>query len=426
MFLLACAVDSVPADSSADTAAAVTEPDFNGRVEEVDGRDVVYLWGTREEIGYAEGALYCDRVIPLFRDYLLATLVDDYSDYGYELIRPVVVASVSYEPGDLAEITAMYQGMVDHCSTAQLTIVSDLLESDSGGARLFELDDLLFANAVADFGCSSFSVWGERSATGDTVHGRNFDWATDPDGVFLDEHVLKVYDSTEEGLRFASLMVPGMAGCVSCITEEMVGLTMHNVSPLDPDQMTGISPRMLSARAALAATIEAEDLVGAAETVLDARRQLTGNNLHLSFPLSRGDGIGAVVFEVDGNDETTDGQATVRRPGEDPDFARTDAIVATNHYIKRRTPDSSGDSYERAMTLRADLDATEQVDTEAGRGFLQDVARDQDGITAHSVVFDMANHSLDLYVAPDPATPAVDAEPVHLDLDAIFAGFEQD
>jgi len=421
--LFACAE---PTDTAAPGA---DEPELHGRVDHTWDRDVLYLWGTREEIGYAEGSLYCDKVGPLFRDYLLDGLVAEHSDYDYGVIRAVVTSGVEYDEGDLREITAMYQGMVDHCSVEQLTVETPNLEPAADGKRMIELEDLLFANAVADYGCSSFTVWGAASATGDTIHGRNFDWATDDKGAFLENHLVKVYRSEEEGgAEWASVFVPGMSGCISCVTEEGVALTMHNVGGLDPQYHTGISPRMLAARTAVTATWKADDVVVAAENALEPRRQLEGNNLHLSFPMARGNGIGGVVFEYDGG-EAPDGQVTVRYPGDDPDLAVPDAIVATNHYLLREAPDTSGDSFDRISKLHTgvltDADAG-GVDDVTGLGLLQSVERDHDGVTVHSVIIDSANRSLEVLVADDPATAAPDSASVTYDLDQLFGGLPEE
>lgn len=418
LFLLAC----TPTTES--SSAAPVEDGLHGRLDTSGARDILYLWGTREEMGYAEGALTCDRIAPLFKDYLLGHLVAQYSGYPYEVIRPVVLASIAFEDGDLREMQALYQGALDNCTPEQLTIESPYLEADSGGKRMMEFEDLLFANAVADFGCSSFSVWGEASATGNTLHGRNFDWAVDPDGTFSDNHILKVYDSSEENARFASLMVPAMTGCVTCVTEEGVSLTMHNEGGLEATYSTEISPRMSAARAALAATDGATDVVAAAEEVLASRRQYTGNNLHLAFPLGRSTpNVGAVVFEYDGNYEHIDGEVTVRWPGEDPDLPQTNAIIATNHYIKRAAPATSGDSFDRAMSLRQDILAlSNNLNIDHGRDLLAHVERAQDGLTVHSVLIDTQNRTLEVFVTPDAVTPAPDAEPFIVNLDQLFDG----
>ncbi|MBA2320580.1 MAG: hypothetical protein H0V89_05430 [Deltaproteobacteria bacterium] len=414
LFLIGCAPD--PGIEAPPAPVEQEELPYNGSLERQGDRDVLYLWGTRAEIGYAEGALTCDRVGPLFKAYLLEHLVGEYTDFTYELARAFVLGSTTFDARDLEELDGYWQGANEYCTDEQLTIESELI-ADSPHRLVWE--DLLFANAVADFGCSSFTVWGDASATGEMVHGRNFDWAIDPAGTFVADHMLKVYDSTDEGARFVSVMVPAMQGCVTCVTDESLVLTMHNVSGLTPDETIGISPRMLSARAALAATSGADDPVGAAETVLEGRRQLVGNNLHLAMPVARGDGIGGVVLEVDGAGSSPDGQVTVRRAGEDAQETRTDVTLAANHYAKRRSDLGDDDSNGRIATLAAFIDEA-PVAAGDGRGMLDSVKNGYDGVTAHSIVFDAATSELQLYVAPGFDVPAPEAEPVIFDLNDVF------
>jgi len=396
------------------------EDGLHGRIQVVDGRDVMQLWGTREEMGYAEGALYCEKMAVLFKSYVLEYLVADYG-VGYELIQMLVDNAVDIEPGDLAEMEGIWNGALDHCDPELLIVESEYLEPDADGARELEFEDLVAANILGDFGCSSFTVWGEASATGDTIHARNFDWAIDPGGVFLDQHVIKVYSSAEEGgARFASLMVPGMIGCVSCVTEDGASLTMHNVGGLDATQSTGIKPRMLANREALTATFGAGEPVAAAEAIFEARPQRVGNNLHLAYS-SMAAGPGAVVFEYDGASDHADGQATVRFPGDDPGLTTADAITCTNHYINRSTPPTSGNSYDRLATLQAGIDAAVAsggLDAEGARALINEVANHT---TAHSVVIDGAAREFRVYIADVTGTPAPTVAPVVLDLDELWA-----
>lgn len=60
------------------------------------------------------------------------------------------------------------------------------------------------------------------------------------------------------------------------------------------------------------------------------------------------------------------------------------------------------------------------LDPDGGRTALADVA--QGGYTAHSVVIDTANRELRVFVAPDPDTLALEAEPNVYDLDELFGG----
>jgi hypothetical protein len=411
-------------DSSAQSDDDDADDGVHGRIEEIDGIEVLHLWGTREEMGYAEGALYCHQMPGLFKSYILEYLVADYG-VPYEMIQALVENAIALDDGDLAEMEALFQGAEDHCSPEEFLVESEYLEEAANGSRELEFGDLVAANILGDFGCSSFSVWGEASATGDTLHARNFDWAIDPGGVFLEQHILKTYDSSEQGgARYASVTVPGLIGCMSCISAEGRAITMHNVGGLEATQSTGIYPRMLATRAALAATWQSDDPAASAEAVLEAALQRVGNNLHLSYPTGSDSPGGAVVFEYDGATDHEDGQATVREPGYDVDLATSDAIACTNHYVQRTDPPTEGDSYDRHHTLIGGIDAsvaTGGLDAAGAHDLIASVAN---GYTAHSVVVDSAAGELWVFVAPEPGTPATDAEPHVVDLATLFDGGE--
>jgi len=415
--LLALGCSSDPTDDTAPT----DDDGLHGRIENVDGLEVLKLWGTREEMGYAEGALYCEQMPALLKDYVLEYLVADYG-VPYSLVLALVENAITLPPDDERELQALWAGAEEHCTEEQLWIESEHLEPEANGARAINYIDLVAANVLADWGCSSFTAWGDLTATGQPIHGRNFDWAIDPDGRFLEQHVLKVYDSKEEGgARFASLTTPGLIGCITCFTEEGVGLTMHNIwEALDATQAIGIHPRMLAARSALTATWQAQDIVAAAEAALEAAPQRAGNNLHLSFPLDRGSGGGAVVFEFDGASDHADGQVTVREPGFDLEIDGDQGIACTNHYLQRSDPPDDNDSTQRLDTLRAGLNAAAAsggLDAEGARALMESVSWEA---TAHSVVMDAASRELYVFVAPETGVPAPSSEPALIQLDALF------
>jgi hypothetical protein len=405
----------------ADTADSTAPEGLHGRVEAVDGLPVLKLWGTREEMGYAEGALFCEQMPDLLRDYVLEYLVADYG-VPYSMVLALVENAITLPPDHERELQALWAGAEEHCTEDQLWIESEYLEPDAEGARAVTYTDLVAANILADWGCSSFTAWGEATETGQAIHARNFDWAIDPGGRFLEQHLLKVYSSDEEGgARFASLTTPGLIGCITCFTEEGVGLTMHNIWEAEPaTQATGIYPRMLAARSAITATWEADDLVARAEAALEAAPQRAGNNLHLSFPTERDGGSGAVVFEFDGNYDHADGQVTVRRPGFDTAIASDEAIACTNHYLERRDPPEDNDSTQRLSVLQAGLRdalAGDGLDVEGARALIEAVSWEA---TAHSVVMDQASGELRVFVATEAGTPAPTTEPAVVHLDSLF------
>ena len=409
--------DSVP---PADTQATDTGPQVNGRLETVDGRDVLHLWGTRYEMGYAEGALMCGRLTEVFEDYILNYLVAQVG-YDWDTISALALGFIELPEGDRAELEGIAAGMRENCPEEDLIVTSDHLGLGEGGSRPVELDDLLVANAVGDWACSSFTAWGEATATGDMIHARNFDYSIDPEGTFLDQHIIKVYDSADEGARFLSVSTPGLVGCISCFTAEATAFTMHNIVGLETSSGYSFTPRMLAMRQAIVATWGADDPAGTVEEVLEASPQYRGNGLHLGWGESELHSAGGAVFEYDGNEEHSDAQATVRVPGaHQGELQTTEATVCTNHYMQRTTPPAGGDSMTRYRSLAASIDdavGRGGLTAEDAYGMLGDVSRSW---TAHSTILDTSDRSLKVWIAEREGQAALDADPVTLSLDELW------
>jgi hypothetical protein len=409
--------DSTPQDSTPeDTGAGV-----NGWLQHVDGRDVLHLWGTRYEMGYAEGALMCGRLTRLFEDYILNYFVAD-SGYSWSTIRALGLGMMEVPEGFQQEIQGIGDGMRENCPAEDLIVHSDYLGLGEGGSREVEIEDLIVANAVGDFACSSFTAWGEATATGAMLHARNFDYGSDPGGTFLEEHIVKVYSSDEEGnAQYLSVSTPGLVGCISCFTADGTAFTMHNVVGLDSDESYGFVPRMLATRDAIAATWLADDPAAAAEAVLEAAPQYRGNALHLGWAANQRHAAGGAVFEYDGQASHADGQATVREPGASQGSLQTlDATISTNHYQQRTAAPTSGDSVDRYRTLATGIDAAVRqggIDADGAVELLGQVDRTW---TAHVTVYDASDDTLRLWVSESPERSALESTPVTLDLGSLW------
>ncbi len=414
--------DPDPQDSTPELpdSAESTIDGVNGRLESVDGRDLLYLWGSRYELGYAEGALMCGRLTRLFEDYILDYLVSRVG-YDWDTITTIALAGIDIPDEVRSELEGVADGMRENCPAEDLIVTSDHLGLGPGGSREVELDDLLVANAVGDWACSSLTAWGSASASGHMLHARNFDYSIDPGGTFLDEHIVKVYDSTDEGIRFASVSVPGLVGCISCFAEDGTAFSMHNVTGLEAESTFGFVPRMLAMRQALAPTAGSSDPASDAEQVLEAAQQYRGNNLHLGWAATESRQAGAAVFEYDGAGDHEDGQATVRSPGSHQgSLQTTDAMVCTNHYLQRTEPDPSGDSVNRYDSVAEGVDAAVAsggLDATQAFTLMDAVSK---SFTAHTTILDTSSMILQLWVAEAPGQSATDAEPVTLELGSLW------
>ncbi len=412
--LLALACTS-PSDTADTADPHGFDPDAHGALTQVDGMDVLYLWGTRAELGHAEGSLLCGKITRLYQAYFIDEMLAP-SGYPYELVLAEARLRSVLPEGDAAELQGIIDGMSAECPAEELLLTGDYV----GGERPLSYDDLFIAHTLPDWACSSFTAWGEATTTGSTVHARNLDYFVDDEGVFLDEHLVKLYHSTEEGgARWASVSVPGLVGCISCFTEDGVGLTMHDSNGLASSQ-DEFTPRVLAARAALSATSGQADPVPVAEAILEIHGQDMGNNLHLSFPCLGAGCTGGAVLEYDGDATHEDGRVTVRGPGLEG-YATQDATVCTNHFVDRRPPPTGGDSWRRLTTLAAGVDEAASaggLEPDSARDLIAEVAH---GATVHTVIMDPAAMELSLYVSPEPGTPAPEAEPAVMNLDEIFS-----
>jgi hypothetical protein len=306
-------------------------------------------------------------------------------------------------------------------------VESDNLEPSAGGSRNVTYEDLVISHALADWACSSLTVWGEASATGGTIHARNLDFLQDPGGVILDAHLVKAYQSSEDGdATWASVAFPGLIGCISCFNSEGTGITMHNVSGLGTTG--GSVPRMLAARAALVDSTGAAEPITTAEAALEACPQQVGNNLHFSLHCTTTGCAGGAVFEFDGLSSHTDAFATVREPGDVSDgLTTTDAIVCTNHYMERDTPPTSGGSYDRYQALVTGVNAgvtSGGLDIAAALALMDETAELNTGVpTVHTVIMDTEAMTLRVYVPDTVTVEAPDASPHTLDLNSSFSRF---
>lgn len=402
--------------------------DVNGKLETVDGIDVMWVWGTREEMGYAEGALLCSRIRDFFRDYVLDYVVPN-SGYDYSALQAIVTLFYSMPEDDERELGAMLQGIRERCPAGDLVAESENLEPSSGGSRELTYEDMVLGHALADWACSSLTVWGEASATAGTLHARNLDFIQDTDGVILSSHLVKIYKSAEDGdATWASVSFPGLVGCISCFNEEGTGITMHNVSGLGAH--ANAVPRMLAARSAIVDSVGASDRVAAAETALEACPQQVGNNLHFSLHCADTTCTGGAVFEYDGYDTHTDGYATVRAPGDvDDGLTTTGAIVCTNHYMKRDTPPTSGGSHDRYQALATGVNAAASsggLDVAGALALMDETSELNTGSpTVHTVIMDTGAMTLRLYVPESTSVEAPDGTLHTLDLDVIFSDFPE-
>jgi isopenicillin-N N-acyltransferase-like protein len=178
----------------------------NGELRYVEGVPVLVLRGKPAEMGEQFGVLAIKNAPDLtgLHERFL-------KDAGMEKRYPIIEAMASllkpnFPPHMLAEVEAAAKS------------------SDR------ELGLLLFANTVADLtsgmGCSTVVVGKDRSASGSTLFGRNFDWSPTQG---ITEHTLVVVYKGEGKRAFAAVTVSPIAGVFSGMNDAGLSVTMNEI-----------------------------------------------------------------------------------------------------------------------------------------------------------------------------------------------------
>ena len=178
----------------------------NGELRYVEGVPVLVLRGKPAEMGEQFGVLAIKNAPDLtgLHERFL-------KDAGMEKRYPIIEAMASllkpnFPPHVLAEVEAAAKS------------------SDR------ELGLLLFANTVADLtsgmGCSTVVVGKDRSMSGSTLFGRNFDWSPTQG---ITEHTLVVVYKGEGKRAFAAVTVSPIAGVFSGMNDAGLSVTMNEI-----------------------------------------------------------------------------------------------------------------------------------------------------------------------------------------------------
>ena len=333
----------------------------DGSLKYVGDIPVFTLQGTPEQIG-EQTAVLAKEVLPP----LLETPKRIIQQFGlnYDLLRPIATAAAT--------------SMIGHSPERFRKEMDALAKNTSADASL-----LYIANSLAELrrigGCSAFLVTPDRTATGEMMFGRNFDFPTF--GV-LDRFSCVMIVRPEGKRPFASVTVPGIVGVISGMNDAgLCVATLDVYASRDGSKMfdMGGAPLMLTYRQILEECATVEE----AQALLEKTPRTTWMNLACC------DKNKAVVFEI------TPKSVGVRNP--DGDILR-----CTNHFV---LPDLAVGIYcERFKTFG------HLIDFKAGEKFtLEEVHRcmhsvHQGDLTFQTMVFEPASLKLHVAFGPGPCT----------------------
>ena len=201
----------------------------NGSIEYNGEQEILNVWGTNYEMGYAHGDLLADHIV---------LAVEETKDLFGDLYGPLrtAMADSVWKP---AEIELELDGTVD------------ALAEQHPAAGIDKLD-LKVYNGLGDvlYGCRSHTCWGRYvSAPIKTLSTRRLDFPT-PIGS-LNHHVLFVYVPDDGSAKWVNLGFPGMVTAAQGVNEFGTLVSLHDYNSWGADLSSRRMPRMIACRYAL-------------------------------------------------------------------------------------------------------------------------------------------------------------------------------
>lgn len=398
---------SAPAMAAEVVVAARHERSVRGMI---DGQAFLLLRGEHAQRGKAHGYLAAREILASINGVLSALEAQRPGMWDQRFVP--LMARFDFAPRYQQELAGMLEGIREALPDAQERMLTAL-------GREVGLDDLKIGQCLGDLlgmGCSSFSVWGDMTADGQPMTGRNLDYRTFPVSG-LDAVIAVAPD--EPGLRATlDLSFFGSIGAGTAMNSDGVFVALHDGGVRANQTPTVFTPRTLAIRSAL----EAADATHAAQDIaakLRHTRPTMGSNLHISAPIDAAapDTLPAVL-EWDMR-EAEDG-VTVRTLGLD----EAGGLVCTNHFAQREAEPATEDSTRRFDRLTRSLDRAADgerpVELDDARRMLDMVAKNGENVTYLSCVVWPAQRRFALGVSPAHGRSATRAEWVTFTWDEVF------
>lgn len=341
-----------------------SEPELKGRLETVSGYNMLTVWGSNYEMGYAQGYLLGESFLEMFDEYL----VYDYFGYpeNYEInIRPYVIDHCVPVAQSLYadELEGLFDGW------KQLAVDSGWSTTSTALGRELDITDFYVAQFVPDFAgfpgsssmmCSSLSAWGnatksDTALAGGVVYCRILDWSA-PD-ILVYNTVIVVYDPEDESEHgWVSFGYPFLIGSLSGFSEDGIcaSYNLGNYNLLE-DESGKFIPILWSIRRGLETDANgdgyhtADDVYACVKT----NPRFGTHIIHCAEPSSQDQTNPAFVIEA--NNTAT----TIRYSADEPDIA-PGHLIATNHHRKLYPPTGCS----RYQELLAEFEADPAISTE--------------------------------------------------------------
>jgi len=380
------------------------QPQVNGRVEQIGPFRVVRVWGSPKEMGFAHGFL-------LGKEYVTAVLARfakaPFSEAAlYEQVCAAVNDLVELPKAASEEIEGLFEG----------------IKAANGGVprvaafnRELKIEDLIVHNAgdlLRAFGCSGFTVWGERAGDAGVITTRNFDYPIDQAGL-ASQFILVRRPAGRKPV--ATVTFPAYIGAFTGINEDGVCAFMHDGTG---NRIHPPSGRYTPAALVLAEMLESTtglEAHGRARTMLEKVTPYPFSYLiRIVTPRVQGRvTVPATVFRIDadGLSENPVGES---------------GCITTNHYLSGdRTPSERANEWSLTRYKQLEDTTSGGVTGHAAWQALDAVSSDDPGHpTLHALVVYPERRRLDLAFASwdgGAAVPATRHSPTTIDFTELFA-----
>jgi hypothetical protein len=229
-------------------------PAVNGYLEEGEEQNVLHLWGTHYEMGYANGYLNAPGIMEMLEDYAIDYFL---TPYFYMYIRAIAQVYLKC-PEQLED---EFDGMIDGLTDSGCDIYIESLERNPDAL------DLMILNAAPEsnvpISCSSHSGWGDATIDSPGLHGglvlcRDLDWSPDPYGILYRNALITTFaPSHPDEQKWVSIGYSGIIGCLSGYNEHGIGafLNMGNHVTRGLENLRGsVMPELLALRLGIEGT----------------------------------------------------------------------------------------------------------------------------------------------------------------------------
>ncbi len=272
-----------------------------------EGLLVLRLKGTPFAMGYASGVLLTDQMHTLENEFL--DMIHGYvpQDWKIKLLQSYVIFRNRKLSAYVPEAyRAQIYGTILGCPDGHPEL-GDYYNRLLNYHAAHDISYMMIDNPlISKAGCTAFGAWGDATAGGHLITGRNFDWeAAD---VFSRDRVV-ILCEPDDGIPFISLAWAGMAGVVSGMNRAGLSVTING------------APSSLPGETATPVAMVARDVLQKAHNLDETLKLLREAKVFVSTLWligSRADGKFLVV-------EKTPDVTNVRPP--DGDF-----IVSANHF----------------------------------------------------------------------------------------------